>query len=162
MKLYGSLNNRFDEGKQFVDEIKVGTGVTEYGWSDRHAYEVTKVIDQKHIYIRKVDSVRTDKNGMSDAQSYKYISNTKNPEIELAKRGNVWYLVRRFTKKMWLEKAQKDDSFKTPEVAYNYYLAMAGLTDAQRKNIELGKEVKQYHKMNISVGVMEEYFDYSF
>lgn len=27
MKLYGSLNNRFDEGQQFVEEIKVGDGV---------------------------------------------------------------------------------------------------------------------------------------
>ena len=162
MKLYGSIDNRFEEGRQFVEEIKVGTGVTEYGWSDRHPYEVTKVVDQKHIFIREMDAIRTDKNGMSDAQSYEYKSNLNNPEIELAKRGNVWYRVRRFTKKMWLEKAESDKSFKTKEVAYNYYVGMAGLTESQRKNLEDGKEVKQYHKMNISIGIMEKYFDYSF
>ena len=44
-KWYGSLNNRLDEGKTFGD-IKVGTGVTEMCWSDRHPYEVVEIIDE--------------------------------------------------------------------------------------------------------------------
>ena len=48
-KLYGNLMNRMEEGRQFVDEIKVGDGVTEYSYSDRHPYEVIEVKDQKHI-----------------------------------------------------------------------------------------------------------------
>lgn len=163
-KLYGSLDNRLEEGRQFVKEIKVGTGVTEYGYSDRHPYEVTKVIDQKHISIRAMDYKRIDKNGMSDAQSYEYISNEKNPEMELEKRGDVWYRVRKFSKAMWMEMAEEhlERGFKTKEVAYNYFRAMAGLTDKQYQNIEAGKEVKKYIKMNISIGTMEKYFDYSF
>lgn len=46
-KWYGSLNNRLEENKMFCEEIKVGTGLTEYFYSDRHPYEVVKVIDQK-------------------------------------------------------------------------------------------------------------------
>ena len=54
-KWYGSIDNRIEEGKQFVNEIKVGDGVTEYLWSDRKAYEVVDVKDQKHITIREYD-----------------------------------------------------------------------------------------------------------
>ena len=54
MKLYGSLNNRFDENKNFTGrEIRVGDDITMYLWSDRHPYFVTKVIDQEHIYVHK-------------------------------------------------------------------------------------------------------------
>lgn len=53
-KWYGSLNNRLDEGKTFGD-IKVGTGVTEMCWSDRHPYEVVEIIDEKHLLIRECD-----------------------------------------------------------------------------------------------------------
>lgn len=53
-KWYGSLNNRIDEGKTY-GEIKVGTGVTEMCYSDRHLYEVVEVIDEKHLLIRECD-----------------------------------------------------------------------------------------------------------
>ena len=36
--LYGSFNNRMEEGRMFCDEIKVGTPMTEYYYSDREAY----------------------------------------------------------------------------------------------------------------------------
>ena len=49
---YGSLNNRIEENKMFCDTIEVGTGVTEYSWSDRHPYEVVEVKDQKNVAIR--------------------------------------------------------------------------------------------------------------
>ena len=47
-------------------------------------------------------------------------------------------------------------------MAYNYIRCMAGLTENQYKKIDEGKVVKKYVKKNISVGIMEEYFDYSF
>ena len=53
-KWYGSLNNRIDEGKTY-GEIKIGTGVTEMCYSDRHPYEVVEVIDEKHLLIRECD-----------------------------------------------------------------------------------------------------------
>lgn len=159
---YGSLDNRLEEGKMFVDKIEVGTGVTKYSYSDRHPYEVTQVIDQKHIFIREMNYKRTDSNGMSDAQSYEFMSNPDKPEIELVLRNNVWFEVVTYSKAKWEKLAEADDSFKTPQVAYNYFKAMAGLTEKQNQKIEEGKEVKKYHKMNISIGVMDRYFDYGF
>lgn len=52
MKLEGNLINRILETKK-VDEIVVGTDITECYYSDRCCYYVTKVIDQKHIFVRK-------------------------------------------------------------------------------------------------------------
>ncbi len=163
MKLYGSVDNRFDEGKQFCDKLEVGTGMTEYMWSDRHAYEVSRVIDQEHIFVRRMAYTRKDQNGMSDAQEYEFTSDLKEPEIELVKRRGVWCKVFTYSKEMWMQKAEKDTSFKSKEVAYKFYKGMSGLTDCQKNKIEEGKEVKKYVKWeNISFGVMEEYFDYSF
>lgn len=162
MKLYGSLDNRLEEGKQYCEVIEVGTGVTEYGWSDRKPYEVTRVINQKHVFIRPMNYKRIDNNGMSDSQDYEYISNPEGKEIEVEKRGSVWYEVKKFSKSMWEEKAKNDKCFKTTQVAYNYYKGMAGLTEKQNEAIEQGKEVKRYKKMDISFGVMERYYDYSF
>ena len=165
MKLYGSLQNRLEEGRKFTKEIKVGTGVTEYSYSDTHAYEVTNVVDQKHFFIRKMKAIRTDNYGMSDAQSYKYESMEGYPEIEVVERKGIWYEVVEYSKAMWMEKAEKEVKegyWKTVDVAYRYFKGMAGLTDKQREKIEEGKPVKKYRKINISVGVMQEYFDYSF
>jgi len=88
MKLYGGLQNRLEENRMFCDEIKVGTGVTEYFYTDRHAYEVIEVKDQKHVKIRRFDVKRTDNNGMCDCQNYAYTSNVNNPTLDLVRRGN--------------------------------------------------------------------------
>lgn len=72
MKWYGSVTNRILESRKQTEKIEVGTGVTEICWSDRHAYEVVKVIDDKHLLIRRCDSKRIDDNGMSDCQEYEY------------------------------------------------------------------------------------------
>lgn len=66
-KLYGSFNNRYEENHIFlnedgtVPEVKVGMGVTEYLYSDRYAYEITRVIcpdiDRLHIMIRPVKAI---------------------------------------------------------------------------------------------------------
>ena len=165
MRLYGCLSNRLEEGKTFVKEIKVGDGVTEYFYSDRKPYEVVEVINQKHIFIRTMDYKRLDSNGMSDAQDYEYISNEKNPKIELVLRNNVWYKVNYINKAVWKKRAKEDTEkgyFKTEEGAYNYFRAMAGLTDKQYEKVDNGSEVKKYSKMNISIGVMQKYFDYTF
>ena len=124
-KWYGNIDNRIEENRQYVKEIKVGDGVTEYLWSDRHPYEVSKVINQKHIFIREMDWERTDSNGMSECQEYRYISNPKNNEYELRFKYNHWYKITHWT----------DREGKT-----------------HRKSI----------KINISIGVMERYYDFSF
>lgn len=176
-KWYGSLNNRIDEGNQFVKEIKVGDGVTEYLWSDRHAYEVVAVESQEHIFIRRYDVKRIDKNGMSEVQDYEFISNEKNPIIEIVKRNNGWNKVSRVNKQMLLERARNyvenhngvansTLSMETRiEVEFKYIKCMCGVkwTEARERNFNEGKDIVSYTKWNnISIGVLDEYYDYSF
>lgn len=86
---YGSLQNRLLE--KVNKEPQVGMGVTEYCWSDRHAYEVIAVKDARHITVRRLDYKRIDNNGMSEDQEYEFKSNEKNHtcELFLTKKG-VW------------------------------------------------------------------------
>lgn len=51
----GSLINRLIENDYIDGEIKVGTGVTELCWSDRHAYFITDIIRNKKGEIRELE-----------------------------------------------------------------------------------------------------------
>lgn len=156
MKLYGSLNNRLEENKMYCDEIKVGTGVTKYCYSDRHAYEVIKVIDQTHVFIREYNHKPV---GEPMSNQWELISNENNPVFELKLRNGVWYEVTEYTKEKWFE----DGLFKTAKAGCEYYKCMSGLTEKEKEKIEAGKTVKKLRKFgNISFGVAEYYFDYSF
>lgn len=62
-----------------------GMGVTRCGYSDRHPYEIIDVIDDRHIVVRELEHIRTDNYGMSDVQSYKYVSNEHNRPVTLFK-----------------------------------------------------------------------------
>ena len=70
---YGSLNNRIDERRRSAPP-EVGMGATEYLWSDRHAYEVIAVKDDRHVTVRRYKAIRTDNHGMSDWQDYRFES----------------------------------------------------------------------------------------
>ena len=146
-KLYGSINNRFDENKMFCDEIKVGTGMTRYSWSDRHAYEVVAVKDQKHVTVREYDHEHVG-NGCMD-NNWKLVSNEDNPEIEMVKRGNYWYVEKTFTADML-----NDDSLDM-----KLYLL--------HNNVDVEKlaakgTLKKRLKVNVSFGVADYYYDYEF
>lgn len=149
-RLYGSLTNRYSENRMFVPEIEKGTYVTEYLWSDRHAYEVVKVVDQKHVFIRRLKAIRTDNWGMSDAQNYRYESDENESAKELVKRGEYWYEVFTFSKERYDAVMKKVGFVIWP------------LTENQWKRIDEGKVVKRYSKINVSFGTADEYFDYSF
>ena len=87
MELYGSLQNRLEENRMFCKEITVGTGVTEYSWSDRHAYEVIAVRDQKHVTIRELDHKCI---GGPYSNEWELISNEQNRVRNLVRRGRYW------------------------------------------------------------------------
>lgn len=168
MRLYGSINNRFDEGHKFCKEIKVGTYVTEYLWSDRHAYEVTKVIDQEHVTIRRLDAKRIDKNGMSECQDYQYISNENNASFDLEFRRGKWYIVRTFNKEEMLKEVEKRFANKSndcydKEKELMWLLHGSNFTEKQYEKFNNGGSIKKYYEHNnISFGVADEYYDYSF
>lgn len=120
---YGSVDNRLEENRMLVSEIKVGTGMTEYSWSDRHPYEVVAVKDQKHVSVRRMSHKASD-NGKPKKmghQDWDIKSDPSAPILNLAKRGNYWYEVHKYT----------DDDGKARTAYY-------------RKNVTFGKAEYYY------------------
>ena len=145
-KWNGSFSSRLQEGKQFCEEIKVGTGVTEYGYSDRRAYEVIEVKDQKHIIIRELDHHLI---GEAFTNNWELTSNENNPSTPLVKRGNSWYVEKIAT----IEDTQSDD------ICVKLWLIHNGFDIEKIK--EKGSQ-KKYTKINISIGKAEYHYDYEF
>lgn len=143
---YGSLQNRLEENKQYCEKIEIGTGVTEYSYSDRHAFEVVAVKDQKHITIREYDHKAV---GEPMSNEWQLISNEKNPTIELVKRGSYWYRAVTAT----IEDVESEDIYRRLWLCQNGF-------DAEKIK-EKGSQTK-YHRMNISIGVADYYYDYEF
>lgn len=143
---YGNLTNRLAENKMFCKTIEVGMGVTEYFYSDRRAYEVVEVKDQKHVSIREYDHKLA---GEPMSNDWELVSNENNPIINLVKRGNYWYR----TKTATLEQVNSEDA------KVRFWVALNGFdVEKIKKN---GKQTK-YTKMNISFGVADYYYDYEF
>lgn len=151
-KWYGSLNNRLEENCMFCDEIKVGTGMTEYGYSDREAYEVVEVKDQKHIKVRRLDHKHIGDVAMDN--SWELISNPENPTYDMVKRGNYWYYTSTWTKEE-LEKAEAECN--NTEVMLR--LIVGGFDPETIK--EKGKQTK-LTRANVSFGIADYYYDYEF
>ena len=145
-KWYGNINNRLEEGRQWVDEITVGTGVTEYHYSDRTALEVIEVRDQKHIVVREYDHKLK---GEAYSNDWELISNPNNPSYLLTKRGNYWYWTNTVT-------AAEYDSYDWEK---QLRIALGGFDpDIIRTK---GKQTK-YRRANISIGKASYYYDYEF
>lgn len=136
----------------FCDSIEVGTGVTEYLWSDCHPYEVTKVIDQKHVYIREMGHKKIGDRPYSN--NWELFSDESKPEVKVVKRGKYWYTESSITPEEAKEILEGNDidlkiwasqnNFNLPEI------------------IESGKIKKAYHRRSISFGVAKYYYDYEF
>lgn len=146
-KFYGSVVNRLEENKIY-SKIKVGEYATEYMWSDRHAYEITKVVDDKHFFIRRLKAIRVDKNGMSESQKYRYEQDPKayEQEIEITKKG--FKRVYRYDLDLYNAIMKRD----------NFVLWSLDIVEA----VKQGKKVKRSAKINLSIGVADEYYDFSF
>lgn len=69
---YGSLINVIADGAQAVDPV-VGMPATMLSWTDRQAATVIAIERNGQRIIAQADlAIRTDENGMSDAQAYRY------------------------------------------------------------------------------------------
>lgn len=54
-------------------KIEVGTGATQVMFTDRHAFTVVRVSDSgKTVWVQQDKARRTDKNGMSESQTYEF------------------------------------------------------------------------------------------
>lgn len=163
MKLYGSLQNRLMEGRDFTNgNIKVGTGVTEVLYSDSHAYEVIAVKDQNHFTIKRMKAIAT---GESMSNTWKLESDETLPTYDIERINGVFYKVSYMTKEKVMKRAEemlKEDFVpNTPiENAIDYVTMF--LTDKQKERVLSGKQVKLKSKMNLSIGIQQEYYDYEF
>ena len=151
---YGSLNNRVAENKQYCEEIKVGDGMTEYFWSDRHAYEVTEVIDQKHVMVREYDHKHV---GEAYENKWELISNVDRPSQLITKRGKYWYWTVTVTADILDEIDNEKDEVR--KVDLQLFLCHNNID--RDKLREKGK-VTKYHRANVSFGVADYYYDYEF
>lgn len=154
MKLYGSLNNRLEENRQFCPTIEVGTGMTEYFWSDRHAYEVVEVRDQKHISVREYDHKHIGNVPMDN--SWELVSNEENPVLQMTKRGNHWYWTVTVTADI-LDGIEE----KSAEERMNILLFLCHQNIDKEVLAQKGK-ITRYHKANVSFGVADYHYDYEF
>ena len=145
-KWYGSLDNRVEENRMFCDKIEVGTGMTEYLWSDRHPYEVIAVQDQKHVTVRRMKHKRI---GKPYENKWELFSDENGAEINMVKRGNYWYASVTATA----------DMLEDSNIDTRIWLVQNGFNPETIK--KQGKQTK-YHRMNVSFGRAEYYYDYEF
>lgn len=143
-KWYGSLDNRLEEGKMYCDKIEVGTPMTEYFYSDSHAWEVIEVFNQEHVVVRQFEAVCV---GGFASNEWKLISNEKQPTMELKKRYGSWWVVNRWKK----EHVNNPNYWRMPK-------------EVKEKLLNGKDEVITYSHTSgkVSFGVAKEYYDYSF
>lgn len=151
---YGSLNNRLEENRMFCDTIEVGTGMTEYSYTDRHAYEVIEVTDQKHIVVREYDHKH--KGNFEMSNDWELISNPNNPVKAMTKRGKYWYWTTIVTDAI-LGSLESEDA----EERFRVQLFMAH-NNIDVDELKAKKVVRRYHRANVSFGVADYYYDYEF
>lgn len=152
-KWYGSLNNRIEENRQYCPQIEVGTGMTEYFWSDRHAYEVVEVEDQKHVYVRKYEAKHV---GDSYENKWELISDESKPKQYITKRGKYWYWTVKVDSSILdeIDKAEGDEKWQLQMfLCHNNILA---------EDLRAKGKITRYHRANVSFGVADYYYDYEF
>ena len=155
MKMYGSLQNRIMENHDFTNEITVGTGMTEYSYSDRHAYEVVSVTDQKHVEVREYDHKHVGDVCMDN--NWELISNENNPVYRMTKRGNYWYWTVEITSDILDEIEACEDMNRKFEL--QLFLAH---NDVDPDKLRAKGKLTKYHRANVSFGVADYHYDYEF
>ena len=152
MKLQGSFYNYLMGNNDTLPEV--GKGGTILMYSDRHAFEVLE-INGDEILIDEYIAERTDDNGMSECQSYKFEKLEGYP-YKIVWRYKHWYRVGGHVN---LINGHTYDSL-TPEER----LAVYGEEDIQpiHEVAFISKKKVTYSKINVIFGVKRHYYDYSF
>lgn len=160
MKLYGNLTNRLEENKQYKD-LTVGTDITMYHWSDRTCYYVTKVIDAKHIFVKKyfVCADHDKATGMGH-QDWVYFKTLKEMHRYLVDHG--------------FDAFEYDESCEAVEEEWVYrynkwmrkviYTTENYCTDRELKSLHTNGYYVRYFNLsgNISIGVRDYFYDWEF
>ena len=148
-RMYGSVCNRIGEGKNYVDgELKVGVDITMYYWSDRICYYITKVVDQKHIFVREYEVVADhEKPGGMGHQNWLYFKTRKEANEYLNQ-----YLTEDYIKTYGYNETENVREPREREWVFRYGKWVEKIGD------------KEYRKLSgkISFGVKDYYYDWEF
>lgn len=157
MKWYGNLTNRLEEGRQY-GEIKPGTDITMYYWSDRTCYYVTEVIDQKHIKVREYEVVadKTKPGGMGH-QNWVYFKTRKEAAEYLKSYGGYRDYVCESPEEDWVFRYNKWQKMYT-------YTEDNYCTEREKKSLEKKGYYNRYFDLSgkVSFGVRDYYYDWEF
>ena len=74
--------------------FSVGDGATLCLWSDRHAGTIVETPNDKTVVWQRDKATRTDENGMSDAQSYRYERDENGEKTTFTLRKNGYWIAR--------------------------------------------------------------------
>lgn len=108
---YGSLVNLLTADTTSTAPI-VGMGATELCWSDRHAWTVVEVsASGKTCKVQRDIATRSDKNGMSESQSYDYAPDSSGEVIILRRNKRGQWVHKGTVFKMGQRTEYHDDSF---------------------------------------------------
>jgi hypothetical protein len=174
-KWYGNVINRIEEGHIFGDDktIKEGMDITMYLYSDRNCYFVTRVINQKHIFVKPYNVVANHSmNNDMGHQNWLYFKTLKE-EVEYLKQFGFNKDITKFVEDKEQEWVFRHGSWKRVsrwtseqiEATKNSHLPLyIELSDKENKVLAEGKEIVKYHKLsgNVSFGVREFYYDWEF
>jgi hypothetical protein len=90
----GSLINRIADNAVDAQTPEVGLGATVVLWSDRKAATILSISPTGHRIVVQYDiATRTDQNGMSDSQSYRYERDTDGRIEEFTRRKDGSYRI---------------------------------------------------------------------
>lgn len=92
---HGSLQNIWASNTLPKPDFKVGDGATLILWTDRHACTIIAIRKNgREIVFQEDTAIRTDKNGMSDAQSYTFERNPEGRTFEATLRQNGTFKIK--------------------------------------------------------------------
>ena len=151
---YGNLNNRLEENRQFCETIEVGTGMTEYMYSDRHPYEVVEVKDQKHVSVRGLDHKKVGDVPMDN--NWELVSNENNPVYYLTKRGNYWYWTVTVTSDILEGLEEKSNNERIDTMIFLCHQNIVA------DELKAKGKITRYHRANVSFGIADYHYDYEF
>lgn len=155
MKLYGNLDNRLEENKNYLGrEIKVGDDLTKYYWSDRRCYYVTRVENQKHIFIKRYEICADHhKEGGMGHQDWLYFKTCREMQEYINSCVDEG-LLPDYCKHDLSEIKENSEV----ELVFRY----GAWYEVQRTWYDVVLEKPKYHKTNISFGVRDYYYDWEF
>ena len=72
-------------------KVEVGMGASMGVGTDCYAYEIVKVINPKHVIVRRLDSRLVSGDILSESQEYEFHSNVDNKTLHVVFRYGRWW-----------------------------------------------------------------------